>query len=61
MVSFHHVEIQQLHVTLAWCDDNVPHQVTKHRHEHIYENTLNGVIPSRGDSAITCYVSLVRR
>ena len=39
MVSFHHVEIQQLLVTLAWCDDNVPHQVTKHKHEHIYMRT----------------------
>jgi hypothetical protein len=30
-------DIQQLHVTFTWCDDNVLHQVTKHTHEHIYE------------------------
>ncbi len=31
-------DIRQLHVTFTWCDDNVPRQVTKHRHEQIYMN-----------------------
>jgi hypothetical protein len=28
-------DIQHRHVTFTWCDDNVPHQVTKHIREHI--------------------------
>ena len=30
-------DIQHLHVTFTWCDDNVQHQVTNQTHEHIYE------------------------